>query len=656
MKKVFTVFSALLLTSALFFSCQKNSLEDPNFADDSKTTRMTFKCTIAANADSKVSIDNTGKTEWQEGDAILIHGEYVNKTGYSVIVTLDDEDISADKKTATISFDVNETATDGCVKPYSRSDYSSSFYAVYPADAVTTQQVHCYYNTPFDKTNKPLLLACDDGSGQFVFENLCCAISFTLPAGESYSFDEFAFTSNNGETISYSRYSATLKRSSSGSYTYYNPYTGSDFSPSISGESSIITCSPVVNNGTTENFIYIPGSIDLTGGFTIIFKKDGVYTKQVSTKTDVNLVVDRSSHRYDYLPLGDISGHLKDYHAPSHSPADWAKGAEDLTGSNPANSYIVYHKTVDSANAGKAFKIRAYKGNTTESVGAVASVSILWETYCNSTNVTQNTVIANVDYDADYIYFQMPDSENMHAGNALIAAKNLTNDILWSWHIWVPAIDVTTSPISAGGVSWMPCNLGAIVGAAGSNGLNYGLLYQWGRPSPRVGLDGSKTKTAAKTYPASAITTENVSDYTKSIDDIIQHPTVFYVNNHNWFDSATSVELWSTTKTKYDPCPAGWRVAPSEKITVSSAVEDTTNGGFTISGLYFPATGSYSRYGGAWMEGNCYIWSCDTYTSDSAKYRAKWYMFKDVGETGTAAGFGVKEYKTTTAPVRCVAE
>lgn len=652
MKKV--LFLALCAVTVAV-SCEKvigsqqeevNNQEQQMLLPEANPKTSTYSLVFDPEISTKLSIDGEGKTKWEINDKILIHGQYINQSGYSVVVELDGvtNTISADGKTAYITItttEADEPLVDGCVRKYTRADYKSSIYAAYPAEAVVDGSVQSYYYNVFKNTNAPICIGYDDGAGSFVFRNYCAVISFIMPDTED--FDTYVFSGNASEVVGYSNYVARhalgtteLKKdqgvNSSGLYTT-GPLT------SISG--------PVVCDGATVNRICIPTptsageKVTFAEGFTIKFLKDGVVCKKVSTSAK-----DLAISRNDYMPLGNISGALKPY-VDDYTPASWTSGAIDLSSSKTkvANSYMVL-----TTDAGSAFKIPAVKGNNASETLVPSGVSLLWETWNGSATVTANSVIKAVDYDSEWIYFQLPDAEDIHAGNALIASKNALGEYIWSWHIWVPETDLIATPITAGGKSWMPCNLGALATAAGNNGLNYGLQYQWGRPTPSVGLDGTGGTSYAKTAPAGAITTQSVSDESKTITDIIKTPTVFYVNNHCWYDPTTA-ELWSSTKTIYDPCPAGWRVPEHGLIDPASAVHDDVNGGVTISGMYFPGTGSRSRYVGTWPEGNCYVWSCDTYVG-SNKQRAYWYMFYDAD----ASGFDVKEYKTTSAPVRCIKE
>ena len=115
------------LTSALLLvcACVKQGADIVSQANEGSTAQAmprTFTCTFAA--DTKVDIAESGKTRWEVGDRILVHGE--NRE----TVTLTAKDISADGKQATISVET--------IIPYDRSDrgYVSTVYAAYPADAV----------------------------------------------------------------------------------------------------------------------------------------------------------------------------------------------------------------------------------------------------------------------------------------------------------------------------------------------------------------------------------------------------------------------------------------------------------------------------------------------------------------------------------------
>jgi uncharacterized protein (TIGR02145 family) len=144
-------------------------------------------------------------------------------------------------------------------------------------------------------------------------------------------------------------------------------------------------------------------------------------------------------------------------------------------------------------------------------------------------------------------------------GNAVLAIKKAeTDDIVWSYHIWVtgyvPEDEKTTSTKS--GLTFMSRNLGALANDLSTDA--YGLYYQWGRkdPFPSVenpgGVDG-------------AITLTDTSSDIGKVSYSIQHPATFIfasASPHDWHYAARQDDLWGqgADKSVYDPCPSGWRV------------------------------------------------------------------------------------------------
>ena len=105
MKKLLYFACAVFSLTALAVSCEKNPIEPVN-PDEGSQVR-TFTCVIADNPDSKLAIDGTGKSTWEVGDEISIHG---GANGASrAVVTLTAADISSDGKTYiyTIKDDLN---------------------------------------------------------------------------------------------------------------------------------------------------------------------------------------------------------------------------------------------------------------------------------------------------------------------------------------------------------------------------------------------------------------------------------------------------------------------------------------------------------------------------------------------------------------------
>ena len=286
--------------------------------------------------------------------------------------------------------------------------------------------------------------------------------------------------------------------------------------------------------------------------------------------------------------------------------------ATDLSSSAFANCYII-------SEAG-LYKFKTVKGNSTTSVGSVASASILWETFGTDTAPELLDLISGFCYKDGYIAFQTADT--FKEGNAVIAAKDASGNILWSWHIWFtdqPQEHVYNN--SAG--TMMDRNLGATSATPGDVGA-LGLLYQWGRKDPFLGSSSISSNTIAKstiTWP-SAVASDSSNG---TIDYATANPTTFITFNSkdlDWYytgDSSTDDTRWTTSssdKSIYDPCPAGWRVPDGgnngiwSKAGFGNRTYDSTNEGisFSISSpstTWYPASGfRYGSDGGLFYVGN----------------------------------------------------
>ena len=234
----------------------------------------------------------------------------------------------------------------------------------------------------------------------------------------------------------------------------------------------------------------------------------------------------------------------------------------DLSKKETANSYMV--------NEAGDYKFATVKGNSNESVGAVASAEIVWETWNNAEEVTANSVIASVAYAGGYITFSTP--EVLKAGNALIAAKDADGKILWSWHIWVPATTVNNVTSSIWPDAMMDRNLGALVVATADDAItveSFGLSYQWGRKDPFVGAGAMGTDGNATVAGVAVSATDGAGEAEESkitLQQSIENPTLLgHKKNSGWLDEVNNALWKNDEKTIYDPCPPGYRVPARDK-------------------------------------------------------------------------------------------
>ena len=193
--------------------------------------------------------------------------------------------------------------------------------------------------------------------------------------------------------------------------------------------------------------------------------------------------------------------------------------ATDLSALGSANCYIVSN--------GGIYKFKTVKGNSTESVGNIASASILWETFGTSTAPVPADLIKAFCYKDGYIAFQTADT--FKEGNAVIAAKDADGNILWSWHIWLTDQPQGQVYYNNAG-TMMDRNLGATSATPGDVGA-LGLLYQWGRKDPFLGSSSISSNTLAKSTIAWPYDVSSDSS-TGTIAYATAHPTTFITYNH----------------------------------------------------------------------------------------------------------------------------
>ena len=322
-------------------------------------------------------------------------------------------------------------------------------------------------------------------------------------------------------------------------------------------------------------------------------------------------------------------------------------GVKDLSKNGSANCYVV--------TAAGDYKFAAVKGNSTESVGAVASAAILWETWNNAEAVTANSVIAKVGVEEGAITFSTP--EALKPGNAVIAAKDAAGAILWSWHIWIPATAIKmVSEETFYDKALMDRNLGALNVAPKTDPTQdtYGLMYQWGRKDPFPG-----------SIKFAGVEIKKESAGTGDLAYTIANPTIWLKGSEsagqgNWNNEVIAT-LWnddSNNKTIYDPCPAGYRV-PIRNSSLAWFKSDSKEGWTFDAKAYsytddivFPLCGYLEGNGptGYYKEGQrTIIWSAN---SKSGEESDKGYGAYLRDSKYYSSGY----FKYVGGVVRCVAE
>ena len=285
-------------------------------------------------------------------------------------------------------------------------------------------------------------------------------------------------------------------------------------------------------------------------------------------------------------------------------------------------------------------------------------------------------------------------------GNALVSVKDAEGKIVWNYHLWVTnynpdenamaqnfskTVDDVTTNYS---FVMMDRHLGAMANEVGS-AASLGLHYNWGRPAPLFAA-GSIDNTGYKAYytiegDTVATTLQAAVEFPENnIAAAIANPTTQYNGgsdcNYGWLgnrafaNTAEVADLWggvSEVQTKYDPCPAGWRVAPYNALRFANTdltpnfemVKEYVNGevananfhGISVKmgekSYYFPAGGESgpngkfaSGIGSTWPNGK--VWSS---VNDGANCRA-WAMTMTPSSVSHAGGTTY----SYALPVRCV--
>lgn len=227
-------------------------------------------------------------------------------------------------------------------------------------------------------------------------------------------------------------------------------------------------------------------------------------------------------------------------------------------------------------------------------------------------------------------------------GNAIVAVRDASDNIMWSWHIWITdyvlGTDLKTiTNYQNHQYTILPVNIGwcdgttntypersvqvrftqqAVTGQApaapqtitiqqdayssGTTSFGNNPYYQWGRKDPMLpGMSGNTDKSCYTTDPSYAFDKNGTGKV--SIGTAIKNPYKFYKGGENddWC-SVSYKNLWSAdnevftandnpvVKTVYDPSPAGYCLPPGNAFTGFSTTGNNTSiaSEFNVSGSW----------------------------------------------------------------------
>ena len=277
-----------------------------------------------------------------------------------------------------------------------------------------------------------------------------------------------------------------------------------------------------------------------------------------------------------------------------------------------------YTSTASGANVLKHFINHRKTGITAPYIYnnancAPANCTLVWQ--------DEKDLVMNVNLSNDGHFLEFTVAQNtIKQGNAVVAVRDASNTVMWSWHIWVtdykPGVgDETITNKQNKQYTIMPVNIGwcdgeimnyaertvqvrftqqTIAGhtpappqvitvkqkAYRSIALGNNTYFQWGRKDPFVGaFDGNINKewyNEAGVASASNPATQAFALDETCITSGIQHPGTFCTNRY--MDNKY-INLWSANntvhtanddpvvKTVYDPSPAGYKLPPSNAFT-----------------------------------------------------------------------------------------
>ena len=298
----------------------------------------------------------------------------------------------------------------------------------------------------------------------------------------------------------------------------------------------------------------------------------------------------------------------------------------DLSADGTSNCYMAHTETdykfaASVKGNGKSDGNSRYIETCGVQIEGIGYADLVWEATFDGDKTRSCRIIDGTPfYNDGYIYFSTGTVE----GNAVIAARTNSGEILWSWHIWISNEEVTLSEFN--GISWMDRNLGALNNTPGDMN-NRGMFYQWGRKDPLLPSAAEYMEVGANNIAAANVFNTQVGDgsgrwnYTNvktkllstapgNIPNSIQSPTTYllpYNTFYDWYIPVSSNEeqlssyLWGGdsigTKTIFDPCPVGYMVPASGAFGTALT---TSNTSVTLTPDWSDGTGN-GRY---WLEGN----------------------------------------------------
>ena len=259
---------------------------------------------------------------------------------------------------------------------------------------------------------------------------------------------------------------------------------------------------------------------------------------------------------------------------------------------------------------------------TKPEIDNIANACLIWQ--------DTKDLVSDIKFENNYVSFAVK-KESIHNGNAIIAVRDNSNSILWSWHIWVTEEDLTPVEITNHNninYSILPVNLGwcglgvdlyaereVKVRLKQEGGKTSEIIsfkqkeykdtesnikngnnpyYQWGRKDPMLPSNGINNTDKEYFTNEDQYAFQKTDFDTDDIKEYIKNPHKFNFNDGK-MDKRYS-NLWNVNndevvvKTVYDPSPVGFTLPASNAFTGF-----TNTGGNTINSSAFNVEGGFDK-------------------------------------------------------------
>ncbi len=543
--------NAIIVISVLagFSGCAK---EQSGMSETPVAERTLIELTLSARqeasqAPSKASVnpDNSKVILWTKGDRLCVFD--ADRTNCEF--TLDETD--AGKSSGKFSGTVTKTSTSGYTALYPYQ--SGASYDGARISGVVLKSEQKAVKGSFDPEAALMCGQSTAAGGDLVFRNIAGFIKFTT----DFECKKVTLVSNN-----------TSDKIAGTATVTVGDTPAVSVAGGASNEISLVAESGTIAAGTYY-FAVLPGT--LSNGFRLVFTMTDGTQRYKSTVSSWDI----KSNDVKNIKTTILTSALK----------------TDLSAPGTANCYLI-------KEAGN-YAFRPVQGNTSTSVGRVQVVEVLWESFGTATAPSKGALISSVTYSGGYVEFSTPST--FKDGNAVIAAKDASGTILWSWHIWCASEGWNEQTYYNGAGTVMDRNLGATSATQRAAG-SLGLFYQWGRKDPFLGSSSvSGSTVAASTNPWSRSSNQMTQETAR------KNPVAFYYGTQNYMPD----DSWASTKTVYDPCPAGWRVPDGGRTGIWVKALGSTSSTFTgstyglnfggrfgeASTIWYPAVGYLNAYG-----------------------------------------------------------